>query len=91
MAVESMSTLNKNAAHLMYRHGCHGATDITGFGIRGHAQNLVDVQKQPIDFKFDVLPVIDGMEDIYDNIVDFKLKDGYSAETSGGLLIMVPG
>jgi len=37
MAVESMATLNKNAAHLMKRHGCHGATDITGFGIRGHA------------------------------------------------------
>lgn len=43
MAVESMATLNRNAAGLMYQHGCHGATDITGFGIRGHAQNLVDV------------------------------------------------
>lgn len=37
MAVESMSVLNKNAATLMKRHGCHGATDITGFGIKGHA------------------------------------------------------
>lgn len=43
MAVESMSTLNKYAANLMTKHGCHGATDITGFGIRGHAQNLCAV------------------------------------------------
>jgi len=34
--------------------------------------------------------VIDGMEEVNDNIVNFKLKEGYSAETSGGLLIMVP-
>ena len=37
MAVESMSVLNKNAAKLMKEHGCHGSTDITGFGIKGHA------------------------------------------------------
>lgn len=85
-----MSTLNKNAAHLMMRHRCHGATDITGFGIKGHAQNLVAVQKQPVDFRFDALPIIDGMEIINDNVLNFKLLEGYSAETSGGLLVMVP-
>lgn len=37
MAVESMATLNKNAASLMKKYGCHGATDVTGFGLRGHA------------------------------------------------------
>lgn len=43
MAVESMSTLNKNAATLMKKYGCHGSTDITGFGLLGHAENLVAV------------------------------------------------
>jgi len=43
MAVESMGILNRNAAYLMNKYKCHGATDITGFGIRGHAQNLVEV------------------------------------------------
>ena len=37
MAVESMSVLNKNAANLMKKYECHGSTDITGFGIKGHA------------------------------------------------------
>lgn len=90
MAVESMSVLNKNAAGLMLRHGCHGATDITGFGIRGHAQNLVNVQKASVDYRFDALPIIDGMEVINDQVFNFKLLEGYSAETSGGLLVMVP-
>ena len=36
-SVESMAHINKNAATLMNKYGCHGATDITGFGIRGHA------------------------------------------------------
>jgi selenide,water dikinase len=36
-SVESMATLNKNGASLMNKYECHGATDITGFGIKGHA------------------------------------------------------
>ena len=37
MAVESMAHLNLGASSIMKRHGCHGSTDITGFGIKGHA------------------------------------------------------
>lgn len=40
MAMESMGTLNTNAATLMRKYGSHGATDVTGFGILGHADNL---------------------------------------------------
>jgi selenide,water dikinase len=32
-----MAYLNKNAAKLMKKYKSHGATDITGFGILGHA------------------------------------------------------
>lgn len=85
-----MALLNKNAAGLMSAHGCHGATDITGFGIKGHAENLAHVQKEAVDFRIDALPVISGMGVINNNILNFKLLEGKSAETSGGLLIMVP-
>ena len=37
MAIESMGHLSKNTAHLMTKYGSHGATDITGFGLLGHA------------------------------------------------------
>lgn len=68
----------------------HGATDVTGFGILGHAQNLLDIQldKACMDFVIDRLPVYEKMDKI-DAIVNFKLSEGYSAETSGGLLVMM--
>lgn len=90
MAMESMSHLNLNAATLMKKYECHGATDITGFGIMGHAINLVQVQKADVDYKIHSLPVLDGTADVNNTVFDFKLLEGYSAETSGGLLIMVP-
>ena len=40
MSWESMSTLNLEAAKLMHKYKCLGATDVTGFGILGHAANL---------------------------------------------------
>src|SRR5689334_13499450 len=36
-AVRSMTRLNAEAAHTMLRHEVHAATDITGFGLAGHA------------------------------------------------------
>ena len=74
----------------MKKYGCHGATDITGFGIRGHAQNLVQVQKTKVNFQIEKLPILDGMEEINDKVFNFKLLEGYSAETSGGLFLMCP-
>ena len=44
LSMESMAHLNKDTAKLMKKYDCHGATDITGFGLLGHAQNLVNVQ-----------------------------------------------
>ena len=90
LCIESMATINKNAATLMQTHSAHGATDITGFGIRGHAQNLVSAQKEPLDFRIDRLPVIKGMKEINEHVRDFRLLKGYSAETSGGLFVTLP-
>jgi len=90
LATESMSTLNMNASGLMNKHKCHGATDITGFGIKGHADNLVQVQKADVNFRIDALPIIKGMDVINNEVFDFKLLKGFSAETSGGLFTMIP-
>ena len=90
LALESMGTLNKFTASLMMKYGSHGATDITGFGILGHARNLVEAQKNDVDFKIHSLPVIADMGIINDNVMDFNLKGGTSAETSGGIMCMMP-
>jgi len=82
-----MSTLNQTGAKLMQKYKANAATDVTGFGIKGHSQNLANAQKENVDLVIDKLPVIGNLYK-YDKLVrDFKLKEGKAAETSGGLLI----
>jgi len=70
--------------------GSHGSTDVTGFGLVGHASNLAKAQALPLAIRIHTLPIIDHMITV-DNIVPyFKLQKGFSAETSGGLLILMP-
>jgi len=90
IAVESMSRLNRNAAILMHKFHAHACTDITGFGLLGHATNLAQNQKANVDFEIHTLPVINKMETVADKFPYFKLRGGYSAETSGGLFIALP-
>lgn len=90
-ASESMCRLNLNGAKAMHRHGAHAATDVTGFGILGHASNLAEAQKASVRVEIHTLPILKGMV-----AVDaarpgvFKLMQGLSAETSGGLLVALP-
>jgi selenide,water dikinase len=90
IAQESMSRLNLNAAKLMHKYRVGACTDITGFGLKGHVENLAVAQKQELKFVINKLPIISKMELINSkDIRDFKLIQGYSAETSGGLLIII--
>lgn len=85
-----MSALNKTAAELMIKYRCHGATDVTGFGILGHAQNLAGCQEEKLDLRIHTLPIIHKMAYMNDKVVNYKLLEGFTAETSGGLLMMIP-
>lgn len=90
-AVESMGRLNRNAAKMMIKYGAHAATDVTGFGILGHAQNLSENQKAEVGLQIHSLPCIEGMVAVNNACgIDFQLREGYSAETSGGLMICMP-
>jgi len=89
-AVCNMARLNMNGAGLMLKHGATAATDVTGFGILGHAQNLVDNQKEEVGIEIHSLVCIAGTPAVNNNVMDFRLLKGYSAETSGGLLICIP-
>mmetsp|Transcript_22358 Transcript_22358/g.53204 ORF Transcript_22358/g.53204 Transcript_22358/m.53204 type:complete len:355 (-) Transcript_22358:506-1570(-) len=86
-AVRSMSKLNRFASKLMTKHNAHAATDVTGFGILGHTQNLMDNQIADCGVELHTLPCIANTLKVNDKILDFRLRTGYSAETSGGLLI----
>ena len=89
-AQASMARLNKTGAILMHKHGAHAATDVTGFGLLGHANNLASNQDADVSLLIDTLPVIKYMTAVADRFDFFRLKAGYSAETSGGLLICLP-
>ncbi|GMS96188.1 hypothetical protein PENTCL1PPCAC_18363, partial [Pristionchus entomophagus] len=91
-AMEQMCRLNRNAAIVARKYDAHACTDITGFGILGHADNLARAQKAKIRFIIDSLPIIEYMEEIARAMQGngFNLFGGTSAETSGGLLIALP-
>lgn len=89
-ATLSMARLNLTGARLMHKHNAGAATDVTGFGILGHAANLASNQKEAVDMVLHTLPIIKGMVGIAKTMGNmFQLLQGYSAETSGGLLMSI--
>lgn len=88
-AVKQMMRLNKTGALLMHKYEAHAATDVTGFGIMGHLDNLCKNQLETVRFRLTKIPVLQGMLAV-DPATSFRLRLGFSAETSGGLLIALP-
>ena len=87
-ACRSMSRLNRNAGSIMVRHNARAGTDVTGFGVLGHAQNLMDNQREMVGMEIHSLPCIAKTARVDGSgVFDFRLTRGYSAETSGGLMI----
>uniref|UniRef100_A0A8D2K1B9 selenide, water dikinase n=1 Tax=Theropithecus gelada TaxID=9565 RepID=A0A8D2K1B9_THEGE len=90
-AIMNMARLNKTAAGLMHTFSAHPATDITGFGIWGHVQNLVKQQRNEVSFVIHSLPVLAKMAAVSKACGNmFGLMHGTCPETSGGLLICLP-
>jgi selenide,water dikinase len=89
-AVCSMARLNRNGGRLMLKYKANACTDVTGFGILGHAQNLSENQKAEVGFELHTLPLIAGSKAVDEQVFNFRLTVGYSAETSGGLLVSLP-
>lgn len=112
-AARVMATLNGPAAEAMQAAGSHACTDITGFGLIGHARNISRASKVTLAFDLASLPIFPGARDlaaagvvsggtgrgkaaIGDDVtqaegLDSALVDiAFDAETSGGLLIVLP-
>jgi len=62
-AAESMASLNDRAAEAMAAAGAQAATDITGFGLVGHARNIARASEVTLRFETAKLPVFEvGLE-----------------------------
>jgi len=56
----SMATLNAKGAELARRCGVRCVTDITGFGLMGHAMQLARASGAALEFGVDGVPFLDG-------------------------------
>ncbi len=59
-AVKVMKTLNRKAARLMQQVGIDAVTDITGFALLGHAQEMAEKSGVGIRLSLESLPFLEG-------------------------------
>jgi selenide,water dikinase len=85
-AITGMITSNKPVAEAMQQVQVHAATDVTGFGLKGHAANMAALSK--VDVVFDQLPVIRGTPVLAD-LFGYPLFTGEAKETAGGVLMSI--
>ena len=62
LATRSMVLFNKTASEAMLEVGVSACTDITGFGLMGHAYELAEASKVTLSFFAGRIPVFDGCE-----------------------------
>ena len=109
----SMSRLNRIPAELARRFAARAATDITGFGLVGHALGLAREGSVGLEIQTAALPLLPGALELAEENQSAGLKANrrqfaekvdenpgirgplvtlaYDPQTSGGLLLSVPG
>ena len=66
VALEAMAALNDVAAAAALEHGARCATDVTGFGLVGHAWEVAEASAVGVRIFVDDLPVFEGVFDVID-------------------------
>ena len=59
-ALKFMLQSNRDAAAILQKYGAHSCTDITGFGLLGHALEMFTASKCGAVLRLDAIPVLDG-------------------------------
>jgi selenide, water dikinase len=62
-AVASMTALNKTAAEVIAKFSVHGLTDVTGFGMIGHAREVALASKVSLRLHAGRIPLLEGALD----------------------------
>jgi selenide,water dikinase len=112
-ALRSMTALNDRAATAALRAGVRAATDVTGFGLVGHASNIARQSGVSLEIELKALPLLPGARELAPSFQSRGLKANrlafeaqiqdeaapdealraliFDPQTSGGLLLPVPG
>ncbi len=59
-AIRSMLQLNQAACEIMLRFQPHGCTDVTGFGLLGHAREMALASKVTLELQPERIRLLDG-------------------------------
>lgn len=96
LAVKTMSTLNREASQAAVQIGVNAITDVTGFGLLGHAFEMAEASKVTLRLKAEAIPVLSGVEELaamgilpaglYHNKKYLKGKVSISSEVSETLV-----
>jgi selenide,water dikinase len=62
-AIDSMVKLNRRAAELATSVGLHSATDITGYGLLGHAEELARNSGVALQIRLEQVPLLPGAQE----------------------------
>jgi selenide,water dikinase len=65
-AIEWMSRLNRAGGKAATAAGARALTDVTGFGLIGHASEMTVAGDVTLHFKFDRIPLFDGVRQLAD-------------------------
>jgi selenide, water dikinase len=63
-AVTQMKCTNRDAARAMLAAGVHAATDVTGFGLLGHLEEMVRPSGLAASVRFSALPLLGAVEEL---------------------------
>lgn len=86
-AVRWMTTLNRLAAELMVACGVHGATDVTGFGLVGHAWEMAQGAGVTVCLDLAAVPLMTGVAELAaDGLIPagcYRNRDHYGPSLGG--------
>ncbi len=85
-ALREMERLNAEASSIALRHGVRSATDITGFGLAGHALQLARASGVGLRIEISALPVHEGFDRLVKLGVSTRSTRGNAAYTSQHLV-----
>jgi selenide,water dikinase len=67
-AITCMTQLNKKTSELMIAHGnIHACTDITGFGLLGHACEMIDSENVGLQISSAAVPIFAGVKELVES------------------------
>jgi selenide,water dikinase len=100
-AQRSMATLNRIPAAVALRHGVRAATDITGFGLAGHAAGVARESGLTLEIRLADLPLLPGARELAETFQSAGLKanrrqfeslvdDRAAADEAGRALVFDP-